>query len=93
MDLIEYQTAKYDKVLEASVVASLIQGFCKLLSVAAGFASSTEAILTRFSKIAIHVKGPDKPLAYRESNMFHLYVTRPPEIYHIPAASSYTICR
>ena len=57
--------------------------------------------LTRF---AIQAKGPDgkwtrKPLAYRESNNFHLLITRPPEICvnlvfkHIHAASSYTICR
>ena len=41
--------------------------------------------LTRSSKIAIQAKGPDgkwtrKPLAYRESKIFHLFVTRPPEI-------------
>ena len=60
--------------------------------------------LKRFNKIAIQGKGPDdkwtrKPLAYQESNMFHLLITRAPEIYinlvfkHIHAASSYTICR
>ena len=58
--------------------------------------------LTRFNMTAIHGKGPDgrwtrKPLAYRESNVFNLCVTRPPEICvnlvfkHIHAASSYTI--
>ena len=41
--------------------------------------------LTRFNKIAIQDKGPDgkwtkKPLAYRESKIFHLCVTRPPEM-------------
>ena len=60
-------------------------------------------LCTRFNKIAIQGKGPDgkwtrKPLAYRESNIFHLCVTRPPEmcdnlgVKHIHAASSYTIC-
>ena len=59
--------------------------------------------LTRFNKIAIQGKGPDskwtrKPLAYRESNIFHICVTRPPEdiinlvFKNIHAASSYKIC-
>ena len=46
----------------------------------------TDNILTRFNKTAIHDKGPDgkwtrKPLAYRESNIFHLYVICTPEIF------------
>ena len=63
--------------------------------------NNTEKPNTRF---AIQAKGPDgkwtrKPLAYRESNNVHLFITRPPEICvnlvfkHIHAASSYTICR
>ena len=58
----------------------------------------------RLTRFAIHAKGPEgkwtrKPLAYRESNIFNLCVTRPPEICvnlvfkHIHAASSYTIHR
>ena len=58
----------------------------------------TQQDLTRFS---IQAKGRDgkstrKPLAYRESNNIHLFVTRPPEICvnlvfkHIHAVSSYT---
>ena len=40
--------------------------------------------ITRYDKIAIQGKGPDgkwrrKPLAYQESNTFHLCVTRPPD--------------
>ena len=57
-----------------------------------------------FNKMAIQGKGPDgkwtrKPLAYRKSNIFHLSVTRPPEIYvnlvfkHIHAASNSAIYR
>ena len=43
-----------------------------------------EANLTRLNKIGIQDKGPHgkwtrKQLAYRESNIFHLCVTRPPE--------------
>ena len=57
-----------------------------------------------FNKIAIQGEGPDgkwtrKPLACRESNVFHLFVTSPPEICvnlvfkHVHPSSSYTICR
>ena len=60
--------------------------------------------LTRFNNIPIQGKGPGgkwtrKPLAYQDSNTFHLRVTRPPEICvnlvfkHTHTASSYTICR
>ena len=66
--------------------------------------SSQEVKKSRFNKIVIQGKDPDgkwtrKSLVYRESNIFHLCVTRPPEICvnfvfkHIPAASIDTICR
>ena len=66
------------------------------------------AIATRLNKIAIYGKSPHskwtrkwtmKPLAYRESDILNICVTRPPEICvnlvfkHIHAASSYIICR
>ena len=58
----------------------------------------------RLTRFAIHAKCADgkwtrKPLAFRESNIFNLCVTRSPEICvnlvfkHIHAASSYKIHR
>ena len=49
------------------------------------FCVNEKTVVSRFNKIAIQCKGPDgkwarKPLAYRESNFFHLFVTNSPEI-------------
>ena len=51
-----------------------------------GFGTKKDKCFTRYLiKFAIQAKGPDgkwtrKPLAYRESNNVHIYVTHPPEI-------------